>query len=295
MRNRTFRVTTFGLLGLCLLFFGARSFLYYTLEEEAIATRPNGDATPERFGVPSTQFQFQSGDRTLHASLVRAEPGDSAAPAVLIYHGRRETLSRWAEVQSLLYREGITSMVFDYSGFGSSTGEANIENLHDDGIEAWNYFVERITNSGQPRIVMGHSLGTGILLSGLQSLQPEPDLVILSAPWSTARDAVIHLGMAPEEIYYLLPDVWNNLENIQNMDLPLLVVHGTEDSVIPISMGKKVAQAGGGTFIPMEGYGHREITRHPTMDQWKPIIEAIHRAGEQKNRKSDMQGEDYSD
>lgn len=272
MKKRAFRYSAYSLLLLSVLFFGARSFLYYSLEEQAITTRPNGETTPESFGVTSRQFQFESGERTIHASLVEANRN---APAVLIYHGRRETLSRWAETQAMLYNQGITSMVFDYSGFGSSTGEPTIENLHDDGVTAWQYFNKHVASDSQPKIVFGHSLGTGILMSGVNELNPKPDLVILSAPWTTARDAVIHLGMVPEEIYYILPDVWNNIEGAQKITVPLMVVHGTEDRIVPFEMGRQVAEAGNGRFVALDGTGHREMARQPTPDLWKPIIDAI--------------------
>lgn len=272
MKKRAFRYSGYSLLLLTVLFFGARSFLYYSLEEQAITTRPNGETTPESFGIPSQQLQFESSGRTIHASLVEA---DSTDPAVLIYHGRRETLSRWAEAQAMLYNQGITSMVFDYSGFGSSTGEPTIENLYNDGRTAWQYFNKHVVTDSQPKIAFGHSLGTGILMSVVNKLNPKPDMVILSAPWSTARDAVIHLGMVPEGIYYLLPDVWNNIEAAQDMSVPLMVVHGTEDRIVPLEMGRRVAEAGNGQFFPLEGRGHREISRQPTPELWKPIIHAI--------------------
>ncbi|MDZ7694817.1 MAG: hypothetical protein U5K69_27485 [Balneolaceae bacterium] len=89
--KRTARYSAFALIFMGVLFFGARSILYYTLEAEAITTRPNGSATPESYGVPSQQFQFDSGGRTLHASLVRAvKDADNTTPAVLLFHGRRE-------------------------------------------------------------------------------------------------------------------------------------------------------------------------------------------------------------
>jgi pimeloyl-ACP methyl ester carboxylesterase len=83
--------------------------------------------------------------------------------------------------------------------------------------------------------------------------------------------------MVPEEIYYLLPDVWNNVEAVRAMELPLLVIHGTEDRVVPPEMGRKVAEAGGGQYQLLEGVGHRQLVRHPTTELWKPIIEAIYK------------------
>ncbi len=115
-------------------------------------------------------------------------------------------------------------------------------------------------------------------MSGVSQLQPQPDLVILSAPWSTARDAVIHLGYVPDEIYYLLPDVWNNLEAARQLELPFMVVHGTEDRIVPFEMGRQVAEAGKGQFIQLDGIGHRQIVRRPTSELWKPILDAIKKA-----------------
>ncbi|MDZ7694818.1 MAG: alpha/beta hydrolase [Balneolaceae bacterium] len=188
-----------------------------------------------------------------------------------------KTLSRWAEAQAMLYNQGITSMVFDYSGFGNSSGEATIENLHNDGIAAWRYFIEEVASASQPRVVLGHSLGTGILMSGINQLEPAPDLVVLSAPWSTARSAVIHLGMAPGRVSdYLLPDVWNNVTSASEVEIHLLVVHGSEDRIVPSWMGREVANSAvNGRFVELQGIGHRQIARQPTPELWEPVLEAI--------------------
>src|SRR5678816_3292547 len=85
------------------------------VERNGLIVAPDGPETPATFGAPFERLSLASGDRTLDATLVHA--AQDTAPALLIFHGTAEAVSYWADTQALLYRHGITSMVFDYSGF----------------------------------------------------------------------------------------------------------------------------------------------------------------------------------
>src|SRR5690348_9682912 len=123
------RLTKFRVLVLVLAvgFVGVRRFAFMAVERRGLVGAPNGPETPATFGAPFQRLTLASGDRTLDAVLVRA-PADTA-PALLIFHGTAEAVSFWADTQALLYRHGVTSMVFDYSGFGRSTGRPTVAHL----------------------------------------------------------------------------------------------------------------------------------------------------------------------
>ena len=108
---------------LAVVFVGIRRFAFLAVERRGLITAPNGTDTPQSFGAPFERLTITSGDRRLDATLVRAE--SDSAPALLVFHGTAEAISYWADTQALLRRHGVTSMVFDYSGFGSSTGTAD--------------------------------------------------------------------------------------------------------------------------------------------------------------------------
>src|SRR4051812_23449973 len=89
-------------------------------ERAMFRTERQGPRTPASVGLAFEEPRIQSGSRALRSFLVRAQ--DKTAPALLIFHGNGESISNWVSALSLLQREGITTMVFDYSGFGDSDG-----------------------------------------------------------------------------------------------------------------------------------------------------------------------------
>jgi alpha-beta hydrolase superfamily lysophospholipase len=187
---------------LVVVFFGIRRFAFVAVERNGLITAPNGPETPETFGAPYQQLSIVSGDRKLDATLVRA-PGDTA-PALLIFHGTAEAVSFWADTQALLYRHGITSMVFDYSGFGRSTGRATAAHLEEDADSAYAEFVRRVGPRTR-HYVLGYSLGTGVALDAVQRFAPAPSGVVFMASYSSARDGAVAFGLIPRWATFLLP------------------------------------------------------------------------------------------
>src|SRR5207253_2409200 len=108
----------------------------------------------------------------------------------LIYHGDEENLSDWASAQALLYRNGISSCVFDYSGYGASGGKPGVVNLHEDGLAAYGQFLA-MTPRASRRYVMGFSLGSGVLLDVISALRPAPAGLVIAAGFTSAREAAV--------------------------------------------------------------------------------------------------------
>src|SRR4029078_3082030 len=109
---------------LVVVFFGVRRFAFMAVERRGLIGAPNRPETPATFGAPFESLSIVSGDRKLDATLVRA--ASDTAPALLIFHGPAEAVSFWSDTQAILYKQGVTSMVFDYSGFGRSTGQPTV-------------------------------------------------------------------------------------------------------------------------------------------------------------------------
>lgn len=176
------------LLVLLLLAGFGRQGIFWVVEHDAFITPRAGTLTPDAFGAPSQQLSFPSGERTLRASYVRAP--DDNGPAVLIFHGDEEGISNCAEVQKRLHDDGISSLVFDYSGFGASTGRPTVENLHQDGLAAWQRFVA-FAPSGTRRYVLGFSLRSAVLLDVVNRLQPPPDGIVIASGFASTREVAV--------------------------------------------------------------------------------------------------------
>lgn len=251
-----------------------QSSIVHALEAEAIEPKAIGVERPESFGVPSQDMLIPVAQRVVQARIVRAE--QSQAPAVLIFHGNGEALSDWSEVQAMLYRAGVTSLVFDYSGFGNSTGKPGVESMRADALAAYAMLV-RLTPRAERRLLLGHSLGNAVMLDALDDLRPAPTGVVVHAAFTSAREYAVSSGLVSPILARLLPDLWDNEEAISRSGSPVLIVHGINDEVIPVAMGRRLAVAAGSraTLMAVADDSHDEIYLGPSSKDWGPIMDFI--------------------
>ena len=269
--SRTWRPLSAVALVLGVVFMGVRRFAFNAVERNGLVVVPNGPETPATFGAPYEAIAIASGDRKLDAVLVRAAA--DTAPALLIFHGTAEAVSYWADAQALLYRHGVTSMVFDYSGFGRSTGRPSAANLEQDADAAYAEFARRVGARAR-RYVMGYSLGTGVVFDAVARFTPKPAGVVFAASYSSARDGAVAFGLIPRWATFLLPDLWNNVRDTRNLTQPLLVMQSDADQLFPLSMAKAVYDAATVPkhMVVLHGYRHEDGHQHPTDDYWAPVV-----------------------
>ena len=251
-------------------FVAGRFYAQRRLEQRMIKVHGPGSRTPKARGLAFEEIPIHSGDRTLRSFYVPAD-----GPALLIFHGNGEAISGWVDVLKILHDAGIAAMVFDYSGFGSSTGEPRLSNFHEDGIAAWHAFRERLPGATRA-CVYGLSLGTGILLDVEAELEPRPDCTALSGAFLSARAAAVQSGKLEKWQSYLLPDVLDNLENIAGVRGPLLIEHGTEDELFPQKWASVLAAARPGAQVEIvKGMHHGDPVAHPSAAAWDPVIRLV--------------------
>ena len=216
------------------------------------------------FPFAKERLAIISGGRTLSAVYVSA--GDEA-PVVLICHGIGEWVEYWGGVQGLLQRLGISSLLFNYSGYGTSSGTISTAHCEEDAAAAY----QRLVDMGHQSIVLlGFSLGTGVVCA----VAPWVDVagVILCEGFSTLRDAGIAMGF-PRWLARAVPDAWNTVHCIGELGLPVLVVHSEDDRLFPLSMARQVFEACGscGELVVMRGFSHDSPIYSPTEEYWEPI------------------------
>src|SRR5262245_11041412 len=263
---------------LAIVFVGIRRFAFIAVERRGLIGARNGPETPASFGAPFERLKITSGDRTLDATIVKA--ASDSAPAVLIFHGTAEAVSYWADTQALLYRHGITSMVFDYSGFGRSTGRATVAHLQEDSDSAYADFVRRIGPRARP-YVLGYSLGTGVLFDAVGRWTPSPAGVVFAASYSSAREGAVAFGLVPRWATFLLPDRWNVARDTRNLRQPLLVLQSDADQLFPLSMAKTVFDAATvpKQMVVLHGYRHEAGHDDPTDEYWTPVVRFLQTGG----------------
>src|SRR5271154_867325 len=253
-------------------FFALRSYAIASAEKKFMIVHRNGAATPEQFGAAWTPFFIDSGGRKLEASLVMAQPSCRDRTAVLLVHGRDESLSDWANAQAFLSKQCVSSIMFDYSGNGDSMGPATIANLNADVVAAYTVFVQKFPKPWR-RCVLGHSMGNALVLHGFPFFAPPPDCVVTANAFSSVEDFARSSG-APSYFALLLRGVWDNTDAIEQVTVPLMVIHSDADETIPSWMAKRVVDAAPpqAQRVTLHAFKHDALYEDPSLDWWKPAL-----------------------
>ncbi len=221
--------------------------------------------------LSASRHAISSGTSVLVAVYVEpvAQP---ARASVLICHGIAEVVTQWFPIQRFFADAGISSLVFDYSGYGRSTGRPDWTQCEQDGLSAFE-FLKRRAPSG-PISLLGFSLGTGIASAIVNRV--EADRLILCAGFTSFR-AAAHVAGVPKFLSPLVPPIWDAAVSLPNCKLPVLVVHSTADRLFPAQMARDVAGWCGGSaeLILVHGSGHNEPFYKPDLAYWGPIISRI--------------------
>lgn len=247
----------------------ARQTAYNMVERNGLISRPVGPETPATYGVPFSRVVIPRGSYHLDGVITKIS---DRAPLVVIFHGSAESVSYWADVQALLYKAGISSYVFDYSGFGNSGGERKATVIAEDVRQAWRDAAIQFPYA-QRRIALAYSLGSGFLVSEFPTLAPEPQGLALVAAYSSAREAAVAFGTIPGWAAPVLPDLWNTVENVAAVKVPLLMVHSDEDQIFPLAMSRRVYNAANEpkAFVRVRGYKHEDGHLRPDGSFWAAV------------------------
>jgi uncharacterized protein len=250
--------------------FAMRETAYRMVESNSLISRPVGPETPATYGVPYTRAIIPRGSYHLDGVVTKIS---DRAPLIVIFHGSAESVSYWADVQALLYKAGISSYVFDYSGFGNSGGERKATVIAEDVRQAWRDAAIQFPHA-QRRIALAYSLGSGFVVSEFPTLVPEPQGLALVASYSSAREAAVAFKSIPAWAAPILPDLWNSVENIAAVRAPLLVVHSDEDQIFPLAMPRRIYNAANDpkAFVRVHGYKHEDGHIRPDGSFWAGVM-----------------------
>jgi len=222
------------------------------------------------------RHRITSGQNVLDAVWVRPVAGVPVRAVVLICHGIGETVEHWSSVQELLAANGAASLVFDYSGYGRSSGRITAVQCETDAIAAFE-FLEGLAakaglGTGDSRAgiaVLGFSLGSGIAAAVMHRVRARR--LVLCAGFTSFRAAAHSLGV-PVGLGPLVPPLWRAEESLRECNVPILVVHGERDQAFPVKMGAELAACCGAETIFVPNLRHAEPYYRPAVEYWGPIV-----------------------
>jgi uncharacterized protein len=219
-------------------------------------------------GISLTRHIIPSGKNQLDAAFVTPTIAPPQA-AVLICHGIGEIVSQWFPIQRIFAENNIASLVFDYSGYGRSTGFIDWTQCELDAIASFELFRQLVP--AVPISILGFSLGTGVAPAILNRVRP--DRLVLCAGYSSFRKAA-RAARIPEFLRPLVPPIWSAQEALRDCSLPILIVQGDRDRLFPPQMAHDLLACSNGRadLMVLPVRSHNDPFYYPQMHYWGPII-----------------------
>jgi len=185
-------------------------------------------------------------------------PGRTGAPAVMVCNGNAGDRSMRAALAVALNRLGMSVLLFDYRGYGGNPGRPSEEGLAADAraAEAW-----LAARPGVDRIVyFGESLGAAVAID--LAVERPPAALVLRSPFTSLADvAAVHYPWLPAR--RLLLDRYPSIERIPSVHVPVLVIAGDRDDIVPAELSKRLFDAAGEpkryVVIPRAGHNDPEM------------------------------------
>ena len=209
---------------------------------------------PDSIGLTYDSVRIATDDGVeLHGWHV---PAQERRGVVLFCHGNAGNISHRLDSIRIFNELKLDVLIFDYRGYGQSTGGISETGTYRDGAAVWRHLTEERGIASSDIIVFGRSLGAAIAAYVVS--ENEPAGLILESGFVSVPDLAA-------ELYPWLPARWltriryPNYRYIQQVSSPVLVVHSRDDEIIPFSHGEKLFELARQpkSFLELRG-GHNE-------------------------------------
>lgn len=191
-------------------------------------------------------------------------PATSKPFTFVFFHGSRYNLASASGIAEPYIAAGYGFLVAEYRGYSGLPGKPTEAGLYADArAEIKGLLTQGVR--GETIILFGQSLGTGVATQMAQEF-PVAGLILM-APYLSIPDAAqFHYPIYP--VKYVVVDRFENVEKISNVHVPLLIVNGSKDQIVPPIQGKILFSKANEPreFHSLPGDGHNDL-----FDDFLPI------------------------
>ncbi len=216
---------------------------------------PNGYWHPEKFGLDVEDIYFDTSDDVrLHGWLVQS---DTAVATVLWCHGNAGNISDRLDNLARLAETPLNVFIFDYRGYGRSTGVPAESGVYLDAEAAYDYLISERRVKPSRLIIFGRSLG-GAVAADLATKRASAGLVLESTFTSAADMAKGLIPFVPLD--WIIKTKFETERKVPLIQVPVLAIHGDADEIVPFDLGKKVFDTANQpkSFYTIKGAGHND-------------------------------------
>lgn len=187
--------------------------------------------------------------------------------AILRCHGNAENMYHSISVLRALAEKGYTVAAVDYPGYGLSDGKPDEDGCYRVVHRLYDWLLKERGFEPKDIIVNGFSIGSGPATE--LASKREVGALVLEAPFLSAPRVVTRKRL-------LFVDPFPNLKNIKKVTCPVLIMHGTDDRVVPFWHGRELSglakKSVSVRFVPVEGADHGEIASGIGIDKYLEMV-----------------------
>jgi hypothetical protein len=268
--RRTFRVTLLLVLGLIAMF---PMFTRSITDSMLFHPEPGQSRTPSDVGLGFSELELMGEDGTRIQAWWIPYRGEATNRNITLvtFHGNAGTMADRLQHTRLLHDLGVSVLAVEYRGYGNSEGAPSEEGLALDAQAALEE-ARRRTQQGKV-VVHGRSLG-GAVAVRLASDFPVDGLIIESTFTSLGDMAArTSIPLARRLVAYS----FDSLDRIATVDAPTLVVHGEDDELIPLAMGRALQEAANADWLPIPGGLHNDTWIVGGATYWQKVASFLSR------------------
>lgn len=229
------------------MFFMQRELLYYP-------TPAGGVPDPAGPSIQIVHIDTQDGERLNGWWL----PPQDGKPTILFFGGNASALVEQAGRWRRIADQGVGFLAIGYRGYDGSTGNPTEAGLGEDARAAYDWLTIRV--SAEDVVIQGFSLGSGVAVR--LASERRARALILEAPFTSTADVAARIyPWAPVRL--LLLDQYRSRDRIDRIEMPLLILHGDADQVVPFSQGRALYDLAKAPkmLVRMEGSDHNTLVR----------------------------------
>jgi fermentation-respiration switch protein FrsA (DUF1100 family) len=178
-------------------------------------------------------------------------------PVILFCHGNAGNISHRLEYTGMLLEMGVNVFIFDYRGYGKSSGHPTEQGIYTDALSAFDYLVWDEKINPDDIILLGRSLGAAVALE--VALKRGARAIIIENGFLSVHHMAKEMGIF-RIVSPLVPQNYNSLEKIKDVTIPKLIMWSERDEIVPPFMGRRLFDAAGEPkeFYEIKDAGHND-------------------------------------
>lgn len=241
------KIKTIILVSLLLFIYGCVSNVIYQPQREIRYTPADAKLTYENVSIETADGVRLSGWWV---------PAEMPRGTVLFCHGNGGNIAGCLDTLLIINRLGLNAFIFDYRGYGYSDGSPTEKGTYLDAEAAWYYLVMKRRITPQQIIIWGRSLG-GAIAARTAAKHPA-GIVIVESSFTSLKDLVDYrFSWVPS--WLLANYAYDTRYYLEQVDVPVLVIHSPDDEIIPFQHGKNLYDSikGPKAFLEIKGSHNR--------------------------------------